>query len=393
MNAPTVMISSTCYDLRQIRADLSDFLSNALGYVPLLSELDSFPVDPDVDTIENCRRRVEREADVLVLVIGGRYGSVDSRTSKSITNIEYLAARTKGIPVYAFVEKSVLAVLSVWKKNPDADFSSAVDNPNVFQFIEEVRSAHKVWTFEFEKAHDITNALRKQFAHLFRDGLHYAMRIRDVENGKTLASLHGRALRVALERPMGWEYLLFAQILIDEVSVLQDFRREHELGLRLGVSENVPILDLTSWTTPRIAELESLSATLLTLMNNALPEAFGKPGEPGNIREIVFVARRIVQAYRRAIEWSQHVRQASGDDRLRPVLDAMAKFPNDIIRKIEGLGPHIKTELEKALQEPKTGGPVVVDITLTLDICGADEFAVAMHQLQESLGESGYGRT
>ena len=75
-SAPTVMVSSTFYDLKQIvGADLAlAFISDELGYSALLSELPSFPVDPDLDTIENCRRRVERNADILVLVVGGRYG-------------------------------------------------------------------------------------------------------------------------------------------------------------------------------------------------------------------------------------------------------------------------------------------------------------------------------
>jgi len=58
--APTIMVSSTFYDLRQIRADLSSFISDELGYIPLLSELPSFPIDPDFDIIENCRRRVNQ---------------------------------------------------------------------------------------------------------------------------------------------------------------------------------------------------------------------------------------------------------------------------------------------------------------------------------------------
>ena len=70
---PCVMVSSTFYDLRQIRDDLRQFIEG-LGYRPLLSEHPSFPIDPDTTTIENCRRRVEQDADILVLVIGGRYG-------------------------------------------------------------------------------------------------------------------------------------------------------------------------------------------------------------------------------------------------------------------------------------------------------------------------------
>src|SRR5262245_56972119 len=117
VSVPNVMISSTFFDLKQVRTDLASFIRDDLGYRPLMSEWPSFPIDPDVDTIENCRRRVELEADILVLLIGGRYGQIDSKASKSVTNIEYLAARAKGIPIYAFVEKRILPLLSIWREN------------------------------------------------------------------------------------------------------------------------------------------------------------------------------------------------------------------------------------------------------------------------------------
>src|SRR5690349_3760353 len=125
---PQVMISSTFFDLKQVRADLARFLSAEMGCTPLASEWPSFPIDPDADTIENCRRRVEQQADILVLVLGGRYGSVDSRSAKSVTNLEYLAARAKGIPIYAFVDRRVLTLLPVWRDNKNIDFSGAVDD-------------------------------------------------------------------------------------------------------------------------------------------------------------------------------------------------------------------------------------------------------------------------
>jgi hypothetical protein len=136
---PQIMISSTFFDLKHVRADLGRFISEELGCRPLVSELPSFPIDPDVDTIENCQRRVEQDADILVLIIGGRYGFIDSRSAKSVTNLEYLAARAKGIPIYAFVDRRILAVLPVWHANKEGVFSGVVDDPLVFAFIEEVR--------------------------------------------------------------------------------------------------------------------------------------------------------------------------------------------------------------------------------------------------------------
>src|SRR5947207_2995759 len=94
---PAVFLSSTYFDLRQVRADVASFVETSLGYRLLASEFPSFPVDAALDTIENCRKRVEHDADILVLIIGARYGQVPDGGSQSVTNIEYSVARAKRI--------------------------------------------------------------------------------------------------------------------------------------------------------------------------------------------------------------------------------------------------------------------------------------------------------
>ena len=54
----------------------------------MLSEYDSFPIDPDMDMVHNCLRVVEERANIMVLIIGGRYGYVTNHGEKSITNLE-----------------------------------------------------------------------------------------------------------------------------------------------------------------------------------------------------------------------------------------------------------------------------------------------------------------
>lgn len=54
--------------------------------------------------MNNCLRVVEHRADILVLIVGGRYGNVADYTDKSITNLEYLRAKSKEIPAYAFID-------------------------------------------------------------------------------------------------------------------------------------------------------------------------------------------------------------------------------------------------------------------------------------------------
>lgn len=386
-DAPSVMVSSTFYDLRQIRTDILGFIQDQLGYRAILSEYPSFPIDPDTDTIENCRRRVDQDADILVLVIGGRYGSIDSTSDKSITNLEYITARAKGIPIYVFVAKNIMNILPVWSSNPEGDFSSVVDSNRLFEFVEEIRTSDRVWTHDFESAQDIIATLRYQVAHLMQEGLKWRERLFDQPLGD-LKDLHGKALRVALERPEAWEYRLFGLALCDEVEANRDIRREHRLALALGVGEHVPFREfLDTWIHTRINELKNISAALEILVNNALQTALREPGRPGDPSEIVFVAQRMGAVHKHAIEWSQRIRCAHVDDRFEAVRRELSLFPEHIIKSIEEYGPNFLQQLEEALSAPKGSAPAVLEVPLVIDAYNVEEFERELDKVSEELGE------
>lgn len=385
MSAPCVMVSSTYYDLRQVRTDLEGFLSGELGYHPLLSEFPSFPIDPDKTAIENCRRRVEQNADILVLVIGGRYGSIDPRSDRSVTNLEYLAARAKGIPIYAFVEKKILAVLPLYGANPTGDFSVVVDNPHLFKFIKDVRNTDQVWTLEFETAQDIIKSLRVQFAHLFQESIRLAAKYRQSHLRQTLAHLGAEAFSLALEQPRGWEYRLFARVLQDEISACRELKLRYRNAYTLGRGERVSIRDITEWSSPRINELERVADVLNRAINSDLPKAFGAPGEPGSVEVIVSTALLIGEAYREALEWSLRVRRTSGHEDLRPVIDALAIFPDDMLTKIESLGDPFLKRIEAALISASPDNPATVDASIVIDLSNTDQFYLALRRLEEDV--------
>jgi hypothetical protein len=378
------MVSSTFYDLAQVRTDLREFLEDEVGYRSLLSEHPSFPIDPDADTIENCRRRVEQDADILVLIIGGRYGYVDAASDKSVTNLEYLAARAKGIPIYAFVDRTVTAVLPVWKSNPDADFSGRVDSVRLFEFVEQVRSEDRVWTQEFGRAQDIVAALRIQFAHLTADGLRWRRRLQGRAQ-REFRGLHGEALRLALERPMAWEYRLFGQVLSDEVEASEDLIREHRLGLLIGPGQHAPSGDMTWWIQAQLAELENLVEAGTLLLNESLPEAFRPPGTPGDVTEIVFVARQLGAIHRHAVEWSQRVRRAHVPERFRPLVNEMAWFSDSIIERLGSFGPDVLRQVEEGLADlPEPGEePKTIKITLTFELSNIEGYQEEFRRLME----------
>jgi hypothetical protein len=305
---PTVFLSSTFYDLRQVRTNLVRFLEDELDYRALASEYPSFPVDPDADTVENCRRRVEQDVDVLVLVVGGRYGSIPRDQDASVTNIEYTAARAKGIPIYAFVLKEVLALLPVWRKNPDGNFDGVVDTPRLFDFIEQFRTKHGVWTFEFERAQEIVGVLRRQFAYVAMRGLDYQRRFRGRE--RELEGLTGRSLRLAAEAASGWAGRLFAQVLADEVARLRDMRTMYSAEATFGTGEYIPQLAAPQWFVTRMQESLRQTSSMNRLFDLTINKALG--GDDPS--EIASQARVLAQAYRAALEWCLALRRAHFDD-------------------------------------------------------------------------------
>lgn len=383
---PHVMISSTFFDLKQVRSDLAAFLREDLGCMPLVSEWSSFPVDPDVNTIENCRRRVEREADVLILIIGGRYGSVDSTSCKSVTNIEYLAARAKGIPIYTFIERRVMAVLSVWRANKTGNFSSVVDDPKVFDFVEEVRDLHKIWMREFDLASEIVEALRAQFAYLILQGSLLIKRAHDSREYSTLHQLSGAPLRIALEQPPGWECKLFGEVLIQEIAARRMLREQLRLGISYGPCENLTLEDLVPWGKVRFEEIERIVEGLKTLAGKELVRAQGPRGEPGDMELLVFIARSMAGLYQEAIEWGLRVRRVVATEDIKSIVRTMEGFVDDILEKIEMFGTLVLREVNSLVAASGRGEPPETrSIILELELPGLADFLKALDQFTQKL--------
>lgn len=384
---PRVMISSTFYDLQQVRADLVSFLMGDLGWEPLVSELSSFPVDPDTDAVENCRRRVEREADILVLIIGGRYGFVDSQTSRSVTNIEYLAARAKGIPIYVFIKRNVAALLPVYGDNPDADFSSTVDDSRLLEFAAQVRNEDKVWTYEFDLANEIVQALRLQLAYLSSRGLALNQRFRDPMRAVYLELLSGQALRFALERPLGWEIKLFADALVTEIGKRRELRKRSDLGIAIGRFDQVLPGRFESWLSQRTDELSALIKAFETVFNEELPIALGPQGSNGDPERLAFAARSVGSIYGEALEWSLRWRRTSYDPILRPVADAMTKAVADLVSKIEGIGPQLKETISEMDEAIAQGDQPRRQILVAVEFPEADEVLEAVELVRQRIHE------
>ena len=180
MARPRVFVSSTYYDLKHIRSSLDNFI-DSLGFEAVLSEKGDIAYSPDLPLDESCYREAQH-ADILVLIIGGRYGSAATGEEKhpsdeflgrydSITKKEYQSAVDRDIPTYILVEADVYSEYQTYLCNRDnrtVEYAH-VDSINIFRLLGEVLSKPRNNPVHaFERSADIEAWLRQQWSGLFQ---------------------------------------------------------------------------------------------------------------------------------------------------------------------------------------------------------------------------------
>src|SRR5215471_10094628 len=93
-----VFVSSTFEDLKQERQAAVEAILSA-GHIPAGMELFAAGDQSQMDVI----KQWIDESDVYLLILGGRYGSVERKTGKSYIQLEYEYALGKGKPISACV--------------------------------------------------------------------------------------------------------------------------------------------------------------------------------------------------------------------------------------------------------------------------------------------------
>ncbi len=181
MAKPKIFISSTFYDLRQVRADLEKFVKD-LGYEPILNEQGDIPYGKEEKLEEYCYKEISN-VDILVSIIGGRFGSESKNEKNSISQMELKTAYDLNKQVYIFIEKNVYNEYNFYLNNKDnvnLKFTYA-DNIKIYSFIESVETLPINNTIQgFETSSDITQFLKLQWAGLFQRFLQEQTRVKEL---------------------------------------------------------------------------------------------------------------------------------------------------------------------------------------------------------------------
>lgn len=181
---PRVFVSSTFYDLKYIREDLANFI-RVHDFEPILFEDGDIGYTPGQSLDKSCYDTM-KSADMVILIIGGNYGSPASGEKQdefdeymSVTRNEFREAVKLGIPIYAFVDRKVYSEYEVYELNAEnieekneekrqtIKFKST-KNINVFRFIKEIKTMSSIFVTEFDKTVDIKEFLSKQWSDMFK---------------------------------------------------------------------------------------------------------------------------------------------------------------------------------------------------------------------------------
>lgn len=169
MAKPNVFISSTYYDLKSVRADIHRFL-NEIGFDATRHELGQIPYGKHDKLESYCYKEIEN-CDILICIIGGKFGGQSSAENYSITQKELKSAIDLGKQVFIFIDRPVHQEYRFYLKNKlleNVQFT-AVDDKRIYEFLEEIHSLPKNNSmFSFETSADIISLLKEQFAAIFQ---------------------------------------------------------------------------------------------------------------------------------------------------------------------------------------------------------------------------------
>lgn len=165
-----IFVSSTCYDLIDLRASLEATLKG-VGLSPVLSDrpTSDFRNAGDANSIEACLvnlRRCER----CVVVLSQRYGPTLKEFGfgdVSATHLEYNEAISRGIPVALYARDRLMADFGLWRKNKSFQptWAKADDAPQLFEFLEKAmalgNSDKPNWVWPFTSSVDLCERVLK----------------------------------------------------------------------------------------------------------------------------------------------------------------------------------------------------------------------------------------
>lgn len=164
-----VFVSSTYYDLHHVRNDLYTFIKG-MGHEPVMHDKGGIPYTQEKTLEESCYTELQT-CDIVICIIGNKYGTESMLGNYSITMDELKTAIKARKKVYTYIVKDVYIENQTYEKNKDSGlFKPAfADDIRIHEFISELKATIKNSPIQsFEAVADIITNLKSQFSGLFQ---------------------------------------------------------------------------------------------------------------------------------------------------------------------------------------------------------------------------------
>jgi hypothetical protein len=168
-----VFVSSTCYELRDLRAAIREWLTH-LGLTPMMSDEGGFPHVDGMPPYATCLRVLE-ECPLVIGVIDRRYGkSFDDWgpypqfRGCSPTHAELRHALDLGKRALVYIHDDLWNFYEVWRKNPDAFKSAAPHGLEVatLKMLHELKlRSPSPWLGRFADVVELQRSLNREFVN------------------------------------------------------------------------------------------------------------------------------------------------------------------------------------------------------------------------------------
>jgi hypothetical protein len=253
----------------------------------------------------------------------------------------------------AFIENGIWLCRSCHKK--------VDDNPTYYtaELLIEWKAEHEGTTARDlgSRGTDVWRTARQKALHPYRD-------------------LSARAQETIADRPDYWEYKLILELLRGLSGPLIRRMKDVELGLYTTPGELIEGRKVPEWSSMKLAEISRFSEALFALINQELASAWGAPGEPGNVEEIIRVCRLIERVSAQVVEWEAEVRSASTPSEFTGLFHSLRGAGATLIEAVERLIEFFEGIFATANPE----GRFVFDFEILLPPGWADQVNRAMHQ-------------
>lgn len=152
-----VFVSSTYSDLKEERLEAVNALLD-MECIPV--GMEQFPASP-LSQWEYIKRLIDM-SDYYLLIIAGKYGTINCETNLSYTETEYLYAKEKGIPIIVFLHKDPL-------KLPASKYvATDEERENIERFRNNVKNENRFVDF-YENVDQLKYVIAKAMPKIIND--------------------------------------------------------------------------------------------------------------------------------------------------------------------------------------------------------------------------------